>query len=102
MSNLHTALFQTRHNIGIPLKHTIYIFDIPLTFSHHLCKEHRTRCELILISKHLLWSTAIAYQNYRPIKWHVGIWSALTGIQYGRGLTSHSNPVKHSLKVVDR
>jgi hypothetical protein len=66
MSNFHTTLFQTRHNIGIPLKHTRYFFDIPITFSHHPCKEHRTSCVLILISKHLLWSNAIEYQNHRP------------------------------------
>ena len=74
MSNFHTTLFQTRHNIGIPLKHNRYIFDIAITFSQHLCKEHRTSCVMILISKHLLWSTAIEYQNHRPIKWHEGIW----------------------------
>ena len=61
MSNFHTTHFQTRHNIGIPLKHNIYIyiFDIPIIFSHHLCKDHRASCVLILISKHMLWSTAI-------------------------------------------
>ena len=44
MSSFHTffkkvlywCLELTRHNIGIPLKHTKYIFDIPLPFSHHL------------------------------------------------------------------
>jgi hypothetical protein len=70
MSNLHTTLFQTRDNIGIPFKNNIYVFDIPITFIHH-CKEHRTSYVLILINKHLLWSTAIEYQNHRPIKWHI-------------------------------
>jgi hypothetical protein len=45
MSNIHTTLFKIvlywcleliRHNIGTPLKHNKYIFDIPIPFCHHL------------------------------------------------------------------
>jgi hypothetical protein len=45
MSNFHTALFKIVlywcldlicHNIGTPLKHDKYIFDIPIPFCHHL------------------------------------------------------------------
>ena len=49
MSNCYTTLFHTRHNIGIPVKHSRYICDIPIIFSHHLCKEDRTSCVLILL-----------------------------------------------------
>jgi hypothetical protein len=46
MSNFHTTLFNIidlywcldliRHNIGTPLKHNKYIFDIPIPFCHNL------------------------------------------------------------------
>jgi hypothetical protein len=51
MSNFHTTLFQNsfvlvprpewliRHNIGTPLKHNKYIFDIPIPLYHHLLTQ---------------------------------------------------------------
>ena len=33
---LYWCLGLIRHNIGIPLKHNKYIFDIPIPFCHHL------------------------------------------------------------------
>ena len=36
LNSLYCCLDLIRHNIGTPLKHDKYIFDIPIPFCHHL------------------------------------------------------------------
>jgi hypothetical protein len=58
---LYLCLDLICHNVGIPLKHNKYIFDIPIPFCHNLCSCAVTkRCVFAIPRK---WESCSSFEN---------------------------------------